>query len=73
MKMTLVAQKHCKDLIDGEGLQAVRSVRRSQSDHTAAPRCRMRAAFNACAKGRNFSMLWSCKGAYDKSQDCFHL
>ncbi|KAL6760112.1 hypothetical protein V8C86DRAFT_2561150 [Haematococcus lacustris] len=28
--------------------------------------------YNECARGRSLSVLWSCRQAYAKSQDCIH-
>mmetsp|Transcript_12273 Transcript_12273/g.29973 ORF Transcript_12273/g.29973 Transcript_12273/m.29973 type:complete len:111 (+) Transcript_12273:75-407(+) len=30
-------------------------------------------AYNMCAKGRSFSMMWACRKRYADSQDCVHL
>lgn len=29
-------------------------------------------AYNDCAAGKTFSVAWTCRDAYNKSQDCIH-
>lgn len=39
----------------------------------AAEKCQREIeAYNACCRGRTFSVLWACRSLYQESQDCIH-
>ena len=79
-RVLLIAQGRCSTLTDGmhPHLCAHTSTQASNKitykiTLIAEERCTaLIGDFNACAKGRNFSMLWACKAKYNASQDCVH-